>query len=261
MLAILIGVTATITTFASTLFVLSLHFKRNDIADVAWGPGIALASWSAWYLSGQPTTLTTLVLLGLVTVWATRLGIRIYRKNKRKGEDARYARWRAAWGRNFYIRSFFQVYLLQGALMIVVAYGAIHASIHATIISESMFLLIAGSTLWVIGFIFESVGDYQLDAFLKNPASKGRLMRYGLWHYSRHPNYFGEVTMWWAIWLIVLPLPLSAIALISPLTITGLILFVSGIPLLEAGLAKHPEFATYKQTTSVFFPWWPKSNK
>ncbi len=258
MLSILIGVSAVIICFVSTLFIISVWLKRNDIADVAWGPGIALASWSAWYLAGQPATTTTLVVLGLVSIWATRLGVRIYRKNKRKGEDARYARWRADWGRSFYFRSYLQVYLLQGALMVVVAYSAIHASIYAIEVSGSLPLLILGGALWLIGFFFESVGDAQLDTFLKNPENKGRLMRYGLWQYSRHPNYFGEVTMWWGIWLMILPLPLSALALVSPFTITGLILFVSGIPLLEAGLAKHPEFAEYKRTTSVFIPWWPK---
>jgi steroid 5-alpha reductase family enzyme len=258
MLTIPLGVTMAIATFVSILFILSLSLKRNDIADVAWGPGIVLASWSAWYLSGQPITLTTLTVLGLVSIWATRLGIRIYRKNKRKGEDARYARWRAEWGQSFYIRSYLQVYLFQGALMIVVGYSTIHASINSIAVPGAATFAIIGGVIWFVGFIFEVVGDYQLDAFLKNPENKGRLMRYGLWHYSRHPNYFGEVTMWWGIWLIVLPLPLSAIALISPLTITGLILFVSGIPLLETGLAKHPEFPEYKRTTSVFIPWWPK---
>ncbi len=258
MLPILLGVTVIIVIFVSTLFILSIFLKRNDIADVAWGPGIALASWSAWYLAGQPETLTTLVVLSLVSVWAARLGIRIYQKNRRKGEDARYARWRAAWGRLFYVRSYLQVYLLQGFLMVVVGYSAIHASISSIVVPEAATFVFIGGSIWLIGFFFEVIGDYQLDTFLKNPEHKGRLMRYGLWHYSRHPNYFGEVTMWWGIWLIVLPLPLSALALISPLTITGLILFVSGIPLLEAGLAKHPEFPEYKRTTSVFIPWWPK---
>ncbi len=258
MASVLLGVIAVITTFVSLLFLVSVVLKRNDIADVAWGPGIALASWSAWYLAGQPATPPTLIVLGFVSIWATRLGVRIYRKNKRKGEDARYARWREAWGRSFYLRSYFQVYLLQGALMVVVAYSAIHASLYAAGATSNTLLLILGSVIWLIGFLFESVGDAQLDSFLKDPANKGCLMRYGLWAYSRHPNYFGEVTMWWGIWLIILPLPLSLVALMSPLTITGLILFVSGIPLLEAGLAKHPEFAEYKRTTSVFIPWWPK---
>jgi steroid 5-alpha reductase family enzyme len=258
MISILIGVGAIITTFVSILFILSLALKRNDIADVAWGPGIALASWSSWYLAGQPTTTTTLVVLCLVSIWATRLGIRIYLKNRRKGEDARYARWRAAWGQWFYFRSYLQVYLLQGFLMVVVGYGAVHASIYAITVPESTLFLIVGSLIWITGFLFESIGDYQLDTFLKNPTNNGRLMRYGLWRYSRHPNYFGEVTMWWGIWLIIVPLPLSALALVSPLTITGLILFVSGIPLLEAGLAKHPEFPQYAKTTNVFIPWFPK---
>lgn len=244
--------------FVSLLFILSLFIKRNDIADIAWGPGIALASWTAWFAAGAPATLTTITVLGLVSVWALRLGVRIFLKNIKKGEDPRYARWRAAWGRTFYLRSYLQVYLLQGFLMVVVGYSAIHASTYSIAVPEAATYAILGGLVWLFGFVFEVVGDWQLDRFITNPANKGRLMRYGLWQYSRHPNYFGEITMWWGIWLIVLPLPLSLLALASPVTITLLICFVSGIPLLEASLAKHPEFAEYRRTTSVLIPWQPR---
>jgi steroid 5-alpha reductase family enzyme len=256
MLATLISVGGLITLFVSALFVLSVIFERNDIADVAWGLGIALVAFSAWLLGGMKTDCISLTTLTLITIWAIRLSIRIYHKNRYKTEDARYARWREVWGAWFFVRSYFQVFLLQGMLMMVVGYSAIHASVFTTDTTTPFFYL--GVTVWLIGFIIESISDYQLDSFLENPENKGQLMQYGLWHYSRHPNYFGEVTMWWGIWLIITSLPLSIFALISPLTITALILFVSGIPLLEAGLAKHPAFAEYKRTTSVFIPWWPK---
>ncbi len=245
--------------FVTSLFIISLFLKRNDIADIAWGPGIALAAWSSWVIAGQPFTLTTLVVLGLVSIWAARLGIRIFLKNSKKGEDPRYARWREAWGRTFYVRSYLQVYLLQGFLMVVVGYSAVHASLYSIAVPEALTYIVFGGAIWLVGFFFEVVGDWQLDRFITNPLNKGRLMRYGLWAYSRHPNYFGEITMWWGIWLIVLPLPLSLLALISPVTITLLICFVSGIPLLEASLAKHPEFAEYKRTTSVLIPWRQKT--
>lgn len=257
MLPTLLFVTTVIGGFVTALFVISLIIKRNDIADIAWGPGIAIATWSAWFFNGSPDNLLTLTVLTLTTIWAARLGIRIFQKNQRNGEDARYARWREAWGTWFYFRSYLQVYLLQGSLMILLGMSGIVAS---TAVGDTPLglLFFFGLAIWITGFLLEATSDHQLDTFLRNPDNKGRLMRYGLWTYSRHPNYFGEVIMWWGIWLIVLPVPLALIALISPVTITTLILFVSGIPLLEAGLAKHPEFAEYKRTTSVFIPWWPK---
>jgi steroid 5-alpha reductase family enzyme len=243
--------------FVTFLFVVSVLIKRNDIADVAWGPGIALASWSAWWYVGQPTDTTSLIVLGLISIWATRLGWRILRKNIRKGkEDPRYARWRDSWGSWFYPRSYLQVFLLQGFLMVVMSFVAVTVFIAPP---SSLLLLttIAGVTMWAIGFAFEVVGDYQLDTFLKNPDNKGRLMRYGLWKFSRHPNYFGEITMWWGLYLIAAAAGLWWIAFISPATITFLICFVSGIPLLEAAFKDHPEWKAYKRTTSVLIPWWP----
>lgn len=117
---------------------------------------------------------------------------------------------------------------------------------------------VLGVLLWMIGFYFETVGDWQLDTFLKNPANKGMLMTQGLWKYSRHPNYFGEITMWWGLWVASIGTIASVFGIISPLTITTLIVFVSGIPLLEESLQKHPDFAAYKKRTSVLLPWKPK---
>jgi steroid 5-alpha reductase family enzyme len=115
-----------------------------------------------------------------------------------------------------------------------------------------------GIIVWLVGFFFEAVSDYQLFEFTKNPANKGKLMKYGLWHYSRHPNYFGEVVMWWGIFLIALNVPYGYLALISAGTITFLLLFVTGIPWVEQALAKNPEYPEYKRTTSIFIPWFPK---
>ncbi|MBM3204878.1 DUF1295 domain-containing protein, partial [Candidatus Uhrbacteria bacterium] len=111
-----------------------------------------------------------------------------------------------------------------------------------------------GVAVWLLGFYFEAVGDAQLARFIKDPANKGKLMQSGLWAYTRHPNYFGEVTQWWGIWLVALSVPNSLFAMIGPLTITFLILKVSGIPMLEKKMAEHPDFAEYKRRVSVFIP-------
>lgn len=257
MIATTLGLaTICILVFVSALFVLSLLLKRNDVADVAWGTGILIVGLVS-YLSSPDPTLAQLIILVLGALWGVRLTLRIYLRNRKKPEDARYKAWRDQWGATFYVRSYLQVYLLQGLLMIVVGYPFIHAQVFSS--NDALgYVSIAGILIWAIGYFFEVVGDYQLDTFLKNPNKPSTIMQTGLWKYSRHPNYFGEITMWWGIWLIISPLPLSMVALISPLTITFLILKVSGIPMLEKNFANNPEFIDYKARTSALIPLFPK---
>jgi steroid 5-alpha reductase family enzyme len=242
--------------FVTLLSLLSIVVKRNDIADVAWGVGIMLVATTAYIMSSEYSLLPT-ILLFLVYLWGIRLAVRIFLRNIKKSEDYRYKKWREEWGSWFYIRSYVQVYLLQGLLMIVVGYSAIHASIYGTENSLSVFTVF-GIIIWCIGYYFEVVGDWQLDRFIHQKPEEGAVLTTGLWKYTRHPNYFGEVTMWWGLWIAVSPLPLSFIALMSPLMITFLILKVSGIPMLEKRFEGNPNFETYKTQTSAFFPLPPK---
>jgi len=238
--------------FVTTLFLISALIHRNDIADVAWGIGILLAGVVAIGINGSKGPLITL-LLALVLIWSIRLSSRIFIRNIKKGEDYRYRVWRDSWGKWFYLRSYLQIYLLQGFLMGVVATPLIIASLSGNNVQLSA-LSYLGALIWIIGFVFECVGDYQLDEFLKDPANKGKIMTSGLWQFTRHPNYFGEITMWWGIWLIISPLPYSVLALVGPITITYLILKVSGIPLLEAKFEGNSEWEAYKANTSKLIP-------
>lgn len=237
--------------FVTLLFLVSVIIKRNDIADIAWGTGIFLVALLS-YFAGPQNTLTTIITV-LAGLWGIRLTIRILLRNIKKGEDFRYKKWRDSWGKWFYLRSYLQVYVLQGFLMIVVGYSFVHASMFGHNIELGL-LSLAGLLFWIIGYFFEVVGDYQLDKFLKDSASKGKIMDRGLWRYTRHPNYFGEVTMWWGIWLLVATIPFSYVGLISPLMITFLILKVSGIPMLEKKFEDNLDFQAYKKRTSAFFP-------
>ena len=245
-----------ITAFVTVLFVLSLVIKRNDIADVAWGTGIFIVALVS-YFSGVKSDLSLLLTI-LAGLWGLRLTLRIFFRNRRKSEDSRYKQWRDQWGKWFYLRSFLQVYLLQGFLMIVVGYSFVHVNIYGEGYGLGP-VAVVGLLIWLIGYFFEVIGDYQLDKFIKDKPEKGSIMDKGLWRYSRHPNYFGEVTMWWGIWIMVSTLPVSYIALVSPLMITFLILKVSGIPMLEKAFDDNPNFQEYKKRTSAFFPLPPKS--
>jgi steroid 5-alpha reductase family enzyme len=122
--------------------------------------------------------------------------------------------------------------------------------------SKFVFLDLLGILIWTFGFFFESVGDFQLSRFIKS--KKGGIMKSGLWKYTRHPNYFGEVIQWWGIWLIALSVSYGWVSVIGPLLITFLILKVSGIPLLEKKMEENDEFREYKKNTSMFFPLPPK---
>jgi steroid 5-alpha reductase family enzyme len=125
----------------------------------------------------------------------------------------------------------------------------------------SAILLVIGVIIWMIGFYFESVGDYQLRKFKKNPENKGQVMDQGLWKYTQHPNYFGEVTMWWGIFIIALGVPWGIITIFAPILITYMIIKVSGVRMLNYRYRKDDKYANYKLRTSAFIPWFPKKKK
>jgi len=235
-------------------FIVSLLKKRNDVADIAWGLGFVLLSWSGSLLAGF--NLRSLIINSLVTVWGLRLAWHIYRRNFNKVEDYRYQAWRKEW-KNFYLRSFLQIYMLQGLFLYLIVSPVLF--INKSSFNSFQLLDIIGLIVWAIGFYFESVGDMQLKQFITNSANKGKLMDQGLWRYSRHPNYFGEVTQWWGIFIIASSIPSSLITIIGPITITILILFVSGVPLLEKKYQGRRDFEEYKKRTSVFIPLPPRS--
>jgi steroid 5-alpha reductase family enzyme len=236
-------------------FVVSLIKKRNDVADVAWGPGFVLLAWASFFLS-DAVGARGLLAGGLVSAWGLRLAWHLRARNRGQQEDYRYRAWRQAWGRWFFLRSYLQVYLLQGALMPVILLPVLLINRGAG--SQLGALDAVGIAVWLVGFVLESAGDAQLKRFLEHPENRGKVMQEGLWRYSRHPNYFGEVVQWWGLWIMALSVPYGWAGIVGPATITFLILKVSGVPLLEKRMAEHPEFAEYRSKTSMFIPWFRK---
>lgn len=236
-------------------FVASLLLKDNSIVDVAWGGGFILVAVTTFlqYVDFHPRQLLVLV---LVTAWGVRLAAHIHARNRGQGEDFRYRKWREEWGDSFLLRSFLQVYMLQGAVLIVVATPIWVVNHNPGGGLGGLDLL--GVLIWTLGFGFEAVGDWQLLHFMRDPANAGKIMKSGLWQYTRHPNYFGECTLWWGVFLIALGAPYGWLALVSPLTIAFLLLKVSGIPMLEARWEDNPEFEAYKRRTNALIPWFPR---
>lgn len=242
--------------FVNLVHLLALWKKDNGLMDGAWGLGFILVTV---FTLGRADGLDArrLLLAALVVAWGARLSLHILIRNAgREGEDFRYRNWRETWGRWFYVRSYLQIYMLQGFFMFVVAAPIL--LVNARRGGPLGPLDALGVAVWLTGFLFEAIGDFQLLRFMRNPANKGRVMRSGVWSFSRHPNYFGEATLWWGCFLIALNVPGGWWALLSPLVIDWLLLYVSGIPMLEAKYKDRPEYQDYQRTTSAFFPWFPR---
>ena len=249
--------------FTTIIFFIAQKKKDNSIIDIAYGLGFIVTSLVLFAMKLQVSLVppqATIIFL-LILIWGSRLAYRIYNKNKGKGEDFRYKAWREEWnkkGESYYkLRAYLQIFVLQGTIISIVLLP-FTLSLHNNT-SPNSFLLI-GVLVWLLGFFFEVLGDKQLDAFIRNTnPDKGTIMKTGLWKYTRHPNYFGESTMWFGIACIALSAQSSLFVVLSPLVITYLLLFVSGIPMLEKRWEGVPEWEVYKKNTSAFFPLPPKS--
>ncbi len=254
MLQTLLQISLLILVYVTLWFIVSLIKKRNDVADIAWGLGFIVIC--IFLFLTKPYSSNSILIYALVTLWGLRLTMHIALRSKGKSEDFRYKKWRMDWGKYFVIRSYLQVYVLQGFFMLLIGLPIIIAG--AVPIQDSHTFTYVGCLVWFIGFVFEAVGDYQLSVFVKNKKDKSDIIQSGLWRYTRHPNYFGEVLIWWGIFIITLPLQNGFWGIISPLTITFLLLYVSGIPMLEAKYKENGAFQEYKRRTSAFFPMLPK---
>jgi steroid 5-alpha reductase family enzyme len=244
--------------YLTAVFILALILRDNSIVDIFWGPGFILVA--AVGLARNPQfTARQWIVLALVVTWGTRLAVHILVRRAGKGEDFRYAQWRRSWGRWFVVRSYFQIFVLQGLFLLVIA-------LPLMLISAAPGPPLGvwdglGLAIWVVGFVFEAVGDAQLRRFVRNGGNRGRILTTGLWRYTRHPNYFGEAAMWWGISLLALSARDGWVGLISPLFLTFLLLKVSGVPMLEKRYAGRPDFAAYARRTSVFVPWFPGKDR
>jgi steroid 5-alpha reductase family enzyme len=249
---------ATVLTVLTLVWVLSLRLRDASIADVAWGLGFVLLAWLYCALSPTLTPRAWLV-AGLVTLWGTRLSLHIFRRNHGTGEDPRYQAMRASHGPAFWWRSLFTVFWLQGTLLWFIALPLLVAlraaqPAHLTAIDG------LGLVIFAVGFGFEVVGDLQLARFKADPRNRGTVLDRGLWRYTRHPNYFGDATLWWGLWIVAASTPGGRLTALSPALMTLLLMRVSGVTLLEKGLkASKPGYQAYIARTPAFFPWLPRT--
>ncbi|PKK97474.1 MAG: steroid 5-alpha reductase [Tenericutes bacterium HGW-Tenericutes-3] len=256
MLTYFIGSFLSVFVFFTLVFIIAQIKNNNAIVDMGWGLGFIVIAIHG-ILTTETVTLAGYTIFAMVLLWGLRLFLYISIRNWGKPEDYRYVAMREKWGNKHpRVQAFFKVFMIQGLLMMIVA-APIHAAFLITTEVNVIWIVIA-AVLFLIGFYFEAVGDIQLRKFITNPANKGKVMQSGLWKYTRHPNYFGETVMWWAIFIVIVSAPWGIASIIGPILITLLLLFVSGVPLLEKKYMKKPEFVEYAKRTSIFFPWFPK---
>jgi len=245
--------TSVITVFAFMvfMFVMAQIKKNNSIVDIGWGIGFILIAISL-LITVNPLDAKDLLISAMIAVWGVRLALHIYIRAKGKPEDFRYAQWRKDWGDKAAVYAFFKVFMLQGAIMLFVALPLMVVfnsfDVQLTMIS------FAGLLIFITGFLFESIGDYQVYRFKKDPVNKGKIITTGLWKYTRHPNYFGESLLWWGIGIFAVGSDLFWLAFASPLLINFLLVKVSGVPMLEKKYEGRDDWEKYKKVTPAFVP-------
>lgn len=232
----------------------SLIVRDVSIIDVFWGPLFALQSWMHRGDAPDPGLLAD-VAVALVTVWALRLAVHIARRARGSGEDPRYGAMRKAGGPGWAARSLATVFWLQGALAWIVAWpAAVAARSHV----DPGVVGWIGAAVAAFGATFEAVADAQLTRFKTGPERRAGLLDRGLWRYSRHPNYFGDAVFWWGLWILSAAAG-GAWTVFAPFLMTGLLMKVSGVPLVESRLEEtRPGYRDYVRRTPAFVPWFPR---
>ena len=247
--------TSVVFSLMTALWICSLVVRDASIVDRFWGAGFVFIAWALALATPQMSVSMTL-LATIVSIWGLRLSLYIHIRNRGHGEDYRYVAMRQNHGGNFWWYSFLSVFMLQGALMLIVAAPVIY--VLASPKGDNLSLAAAaGAWVWLVGFVMEAGGDFQLSRFKGNPANKGKLLTTGLWSLSRHPNYFGDSLQWWGFGLFALASGelTGFFCLVGPLVMTLFIIKVSGVALLEKNLkVTKPGYESYVEATPAFFP-------
>ncbi len=259
--------TALITVAMLILWLIGVKIKDVSIIDMFWGAGFGLIAILCLFLNKAPTPYLYL-LAALPVLWSLRYTYYIIWRNWGHGEDSRYTNIRSnVTEKQWPLYALRKVFVFQGLAMLIVAaplwIGLAHYELTPNQTSIGPLAKI-GAGIWIVGFLFESVGDWQLVQFKKNREKfgaevTGKVMDKGLWKYTRHPNYFGNSLMWWGIWLVACQAPWGWASIIGPLFMTLALVKLTGAGHLERTLSQRPEYVDYMQRTPMFIPWFPKT--
>lgn len=241
----------------TVVWALSLIMRDASIIDVFWGLGFAVLGW-LYYVLGESSTQRSLIVPALVTLWGGRLSLYILWRNWGKGEDYRYREMRQRNPKTFPWRSLFTVFWLQAILLWAISVPLLQIQ-RGSLPAGLTWLDLVAMLLFLIGFVFEAGGDWQMARFKSDPGNAGKVLDRGFWRYTRHPNYFGDAMVWWGFFFFALATPGSLWTIFSPLLMTVLLMRVSGVTLLEKRLKEvKPGYQDYVRSTNAFFPWFPR---
>jgi len=231
-------------------WLISILKKDVSFVDSLWSLFFLIAA-AVFAVEAQSLSVKGTLVFALVAIWSLRLSIYITARNWGEPEDYRYQSIRANNEPGFAFKSFYIVFGLQGVLAWLIALPLLPA-----IASDASLNILdfAALLLWLVGFIFEAGGDYQLAKFKARKGSEGQVLNTGLWRYTRHPNYFGDFCIWWSFFLFAVASG-GWWSVASPLLMSVLLLKVSGVAMLEKTISnRRPEYLEYMRSTNAFFP-------
>lgn len=237
--------------YINIFYFYTLSTEDYTIVDIAWGLGFILVAMFCTLVAKQ-TSISLWVVDALISIWGLRLSIYIYLRHKGKPEDYRYHALRQSWGRLAWAHSYLKVFLLQASIIWIMSTPVMYLSTQNDTDMNVWGVLLA--SVGLLGIAYESIADYQNYIFKSDEKNTGKFCETGLWRYSRHPNYFGELAFWWALGLLICVTSQSFIGLITPIIINLLIYFVSGVPLLEEKRKDDPAYQAYKMKTNCIIP-------
>lgn len=239
-------------------FLIGRRIGRYNVVDAAWGLSfVAVAVVAA--LLGSGDVFRRFLLLALVAVWGVRLAWHMIGKSAGKGEDPRYGT--LLKGDFSAVNVLRKIFLLQAAITWFVSLPIQLSATLGPTPTALLPVLGVGIAAWVVGVLFEAVGDHQLREFKADPANKGAVMDRGLWAWTRHPNYFGDAAVWWGLWLVGITGWLSLSTVLSPVAMSYFLMYATGARLTEKIMADRPGFAEYRSRTSFFMPRPPRSRR
>jgi steroid 5-alpha reductase family enzyme len=238
-------------------FVIGVRTGKHSVMDTAWGAAIAVAGLASFLAStGHGAPGRRWPLAAAAIIWGTRLAWHVGVRAHGKDEDPRYRELlgRASGNRNWYA---LRVVYLPQLLILWVACLPLAAGMAQRAAPGA--ITVVGGILWLVGFVFETVGDWQLARFRADPRNRGKIMDQGLWRYTRHPNYFGDACMWWGLFLLSYGSAIQLVTVLSPLLMTFILTRGTGQRMTDQRMASRPGYAAYAARTSGFIPLPPRS--
>jgi steroid 5-alpha reductase family enzyme len=231
-------------------FIPAFRFKTDKLTDLSYSLTFILLSIISFLRNDA--TILKLVLLLMILIWGTRLGVYLFIRINKIKKDSRFDEIRIDFFR------FLSFWIIQGVTVFIILLPAFFFFQNKANFS---ILTLLGFLMWIAGILTEGFADQQKFAFINDLKNKGKWVNIGLWKYSRHPNYLGEILCWSGIYLYTFSSLSSVhrlVGLVSPLTIIVLLLFISGIPKLEEKADKKwgsdKDYQKYKKNTAVLIP-------